>query len=50
MNDWVPSRSTSSVTGPRKSHFDASFAPRFEILSFAEIAPSICPIVISEAG
>ena len=50
MNDCVPSRSTSSVSGPRQSHFELSFAPRPLTALLAAIAPWICSIVISLAG
>src|SRR4051812_23969509 len=50
MKDWVPSRSTSSVSGPMKSHFELSFAPRAVTALFAARAPWIWSMPTSSPG
>src|SRR4051794_25396505 len=50
MNDCVPRRSTSSVSGPSESHFEVSFADFTFSLASALIARSTFPVVTSAAG
>jgi hypothetical protein len=51
VNACVPSRSTFSVSGPRKSHFGAtSELPRFATAAFAAIAPWIWSIEMPSIG